>query len=894
MNGEIDKQMLDDFLVEADEHIVNLEQNLLEIEKTPENTDTIINEIFRSAHTIKGMSGMMGFMNLNSLTHKMENVLDKIRNKQLLPSHHIIDVLFSCLDSINAIMKSIKETQSEGNINIENLIKKLENILEGKFEEPKKEIEIRTEETKKKEEEKKEEEEETVDSLYQSEEALNSFKIEALEIIDKFTSDVEELGNDLENYSPEIINDIFRRMHTLKGLSAMFGFKKISKFAHQLENILETIKSKRLKLDNNVFEFLISCSDLFYALLSDVENKTNTVDLSNAYKIIEQITSTIINIKEKIYEIPDNLYKLLNNEDLNKLVAGYEKNKKLYKIKVMIKEEKIDVEAIKVFTDKLALFGEIILITPDFEAIPDIKDFKEEIYYLKLVVLLLSDDEIKVLKEIFGEDIDSIEEIKKRKIKKAKEPVSAKVEKEIVEKIKEDVKEKVIKGEVKEVKGEQQVEAKKDIAAQPIAASEKEKVSATVTKPASLSSNTIRVDIERLDKLMNLVGELVIDRMRLVQIINKLKVQFENELLISDLKGTTERMARVTNELREAIMQTRMVPIGNVFNKYPRVVRDLAKARGKIVNLEIYGETTELDKTIIEEISDLLIHLIRNAIDHGIEDAETRVKKGKKKEGKLVLNAFHEGNHIIIEVEDDGAGIDPEKIKKSAIKKGIMTEEELKKMSEKEIIQIIFRAGFSTAEKVTDLSGRGVGMDVVRENIKKLNGIIEIETEKDKGTKFIIKLPLTLAIINALLIKVGEQIFAIPLAQVIESVIVKPEEIKTIEEQEEVVILRDQVVLLIRLSEFFKIPIEKKEQKKIFIVIVGVAEERCGFIVDSLLGQQEIVIKSLDTEMINSKGIAGATILGEGNVVLILDVAALLNENKKRKEAMISSQAAMA
>jgi two-component system, chemotaxis family, sensor kinase CheA len=404
-----------------------------------------------------------------------------------------------------------------------------------------------------------------------------------------------------------------------------------------------------------------------------------------------------------------------------------------------------------------------------------------------------------------------------------------------------------------------------------------------------LASTTVRVDITRLDKLMKLVGELVIDRTRLYQLLHNLSEKYNNSDDFKNLNETTERMASITNELRESIMQVRMVPIGNVFKKFPRVVRDLAKASGKKIDIVMSGESTELDKTIVEVISDPLLHLIRNSIDHGIENIETRQKSGKKPTGILSLNAYHEGNHIIIEIGDDGAGLNAVKIKETAIKKGVATKEELEKMSENEINHLIFRAGFSTAEKVTDISGRGVGMDVVLSNLKKLNGIIEIESKSGQGTKFIVKLPLTLAIINALLVKVGEQIFAIPLAQVIESVIIKNSQIKTMEERDEVVVLREQVVTLVRLSKFFNVNTESSENSndKINVVIVGIADEKVGFIVDSLIGQQEIVIKSLDRDMIEVKGIAGATILGEGEVVLIIDIVSLIeetmNENRDRK-----------
>lgn len=897
MEDNLNNEMLQEFLVEADEHISSLEQNLLAIESNPSSSGDVINEIFRSAHTIKGMSGMMGFDSLNKLTHKMENVLDKLRNKTLLPSSFIIDTLFACLDSINAMIASIKKNNKDTGIQISELIKKLEDILEGKFEQKKSNVEVRKIEST--EPDKKDEENDVntykPDAIYQTPEIIASFKDETLDIIEKYSSDIQLL----ENFSTaqpdkEVLDSIFRSMHTLKGLAAMFGFDKISKFAHKLENVLESIKNRRLKIDDNIYEFLLSCTDLFYAMLKEVEEKTNIVDLTDSYNFINEILNNLKEEKSIYYDIPENIFKLLKNEDFNLIAKGYEEKNKLFLIKMHIQEEFIDSVTLKVTVDKLNLFGKVVGVFSDTDSVPELDKFNPDVYKAVFKILLLSSDNIEVIKEVFDKEIDEITELKRKKLK-IKEPKKIETSAPPTKNF------SILKSEISEIK-EKEIFSEEPVSTEEVSvensqskpenksevAEEHTQVKPPVIeKVSNITSTTVRVDIERLDRLMNLVGELVIDRTRLTQVIHKLILKNENELLVSDLRETTERMARITNELREAIMQTRMVPIGNVFNKYPRVVRDLSKSKGKQVNLEIFGETTELDKTIIEEIGDPMVHLIRNAIDHGIETPDERKKKGKKAAGILKLNAYHEGNHIIIEVEDDGAGIEADKIKKSALKKGIITQKEANNMKENEIINLIFQPGFSTAEVVTDISGRGVGLDVVKSNIKKLNGIIEIDTKIGRGTKFIIKLPLTLAIINALLIEVGTQIFAIPLAQVIESVIIKQEDIKTMEEREEVVVLREKVVTLLRLSNFFKIE-SKKQSKKIFVVIVGIAEERIGIIVDSLLGQQEIVIKSLNSELINAQGIAGATILGEGNVVLILDIASLIMENKKQKESHYS------
>ncbi len=381
---------------------------------------------------------------------------------------------------------------------------------------------------------------------------------------------------------------------------------------------------------------------------------------------------------------------------------------------------------------------------------------------------------------------------------------------------------------------------------------------------------TIRVDVSRLDALLNLVGELVLSRNRLSQLSNDLDSKFENEYLIEQLLETTSQIGMNTTELQLAVMKTRMIPIGKVFSKFPRMVRDLSRDSGKDIELVITGEETELDKSVVEEIGDPLIHLIRNSCDHGCETPEARLAKGKPEKGIVELKAYHEGNHIVIEIKDDGAGMDPEKLKSKAIEKGIMTQDEALNLTDEQAYAIIFRPGFSTTEKVTNISGRGVGMDVVRTNVEKLNGIITIKSEIDQGSTFYLKLPLTLAIIQALLVEVSEEVFAIPLASVVETVRVSIDEVHSFEGRE-VLKLRDRVLSLVRIDRTFGL--EEVDSNEVYVVIVGLAEKQLGFIVNNLIGQEEIVIKSLGEYITGNSGIAGATITGDGRVRLIIDVA---------------------
>lgn len=390
---------------------------------------------------------------------------------------------------------------------------------------------------------------------------------------------------------------------------------------------------------------------------------------------------------------------------------------------------------------------------------------------------------------------------------------------------------------------------------------------------ATQVEQTIRVDVSRLDSLVNLVGELVLSRNRLSQIAGELENKFENEYLVEQLLDVTSAIGMNTTELQLAIMKTRMIAIGKVFNKFPRVVRDIARDTGKEIDLIISGEETELDKQVIESIGDPLLHMIRNSCDHGVETPEVRVAKGKPRTGTVLLSAYHEGNHVVIEIKDDGAGMDPDKLKRKAIEKGVITLDEANNMDDKQAFGLIFKAGFSTAEKITNISGRGVGMDVVRNNIEKLNGIITIDSKINEGSTFFLKLPLTLAIIQALLVEVAGETFAIPLASVVETVRITNEEIHSFEGRE-VLKLRDRVLSLVRLDEAFAL--DELEQDEIYVVVVALAEKQLGFIVDKLIGQEEIVIKSLGEYLGGNPGIAGATITGDGRVRLILDVSGVI------------------
>ena len=393
---------------------------------------------------------------------------------------------------------------------------------------------------------------------------------------------------------------------------------------------------------------------------------------------------------------------------------------------------------------------------------------------------------------------------------------------------------------------------------------------------------TIRVEVKRLDHLMNLIGELVLGKNRLLKIYDDVEERYEGEKFLEELNQVVSQLSIITTDVQLAVMKTRMQPIAKVFNKFPRVIRDLSRELGKQIELEITGEETELDKSIVEEIGDPIMHMIRNSCDHGIEDPATRAASGKPEKGTVQLKAYNEGNHIVVEITDDGKGLDPNMLKAKAIEKNLITEREADQMTDKEAYALIFKPGFSTAAKITNVSGRGVGMDVVKTNIEKLNGIIEIDSELGKGSSFKLKIPLTLAIIQSLLVGTQEEFYAIPLASVLETVRVPIDDIYTIEGKN-VLRLRDEVLSLVRLSDVFGVKQVLESGDQTYVVVIGVAESKLGIIVDTLVGQEEIVIKSMGDYLQNIQGIAGATIRGDGRVTLIIDVGAMMDMAKEIK-----------
>ena len=508
--------------------------------------------------------------------------------------------------------------------------------------------------------------------------------------------------------------------------------------------------------------------------------------------------------------------------------------------------------------------------------------------------------------EAVSEGKDILEDVAKEEVEEEPEEVKE-PEKEDSEEDYSNMSDDEVEAEIERLLSEKKAEAKKKRAAKEEkpakkpakkpaqstkASSSKPTKSAAAAPPAkkqaSTLEQTIRVEVSRLDHLMNLIGELVLGKNRLLKIYDDVEERYEGEKFLEELNQVVSAISLVTTDLQIAVMKTRMLPIAKVFNKFPRMVRDLSRELGKGIELKISGEETELDKSIVEEIGDPLVHIIRNSCDHGVEMPDARLAAGKPETGTIKLKAYNEGNAIVIQIDDDGKGLDTDMLKNKSLEKGIITEKEADNMSDKEAFALIFKPGFSTAAQVTNVSGRGVGMDVVKTNIEKLNGIIDIDSEFGSGTSIKLKIPLTLAIIQALLVGVQEEYYAIPLASVVETVRISQEEIYTVESRS-VMRLREEVLSLVHIGDIFEVERILDSSEYAYVVVLGLGAQKLGLIVDSLVGQEEIVIKSLGDYLKGIEGIAGATIRGDGGVTLIVDVVALMQMAKGVK-ATVSTQ----
>ncbi|KJR43147.1 signal transducing histidine kinase, homodimeric domain protein [Candidatus Magnetoovum chiemensis] len=634
------------------------------------------------------------------------------------------------------------------------------------------------------------------------EEIVSDFLIETTEIIQDLDQKFIELEGDRQNQ--DLVNDIFRSVHTVKGASGFLGFNQMVSLTHAAENVLKRIKENTLELNPVIMDAIFETIDMMKILLEHIKSKDGAE---------EDLTGLIAKLKN-IYESSTAAAQASAQEEPKEAAAA-------------VMDDDAALAALMEMDSGTSMVGS----TP----IPEGKQVKP------LGEILI--EEGKITKEDVEESLQ----------------------------IQGIIKESIETGEVPKIG--QILESRDKISNEDIKKAASKQAPATEREKPQQVEQTIRVDVERLDNVLNLVGELVLNRNRLMRIGSQLEIKFPDNHDITNLVDANASINVITTDLQLAVMKTRMQPIKKVFNRFPRMVRDLARNMQKDVELKLVGEDTELDKSIIEEIGDPLVHLIRNSVDHGVEEPAERENRGKPRRGTVILSASQEGNNIVLAIEDDGKGIDVDRLKEKVLEKELASPEELERMSEKELLDFIFMPGFSTAKQVTDVSGRGVGMDVVKTNISRLNGTIHIETEPNVGTKFFIKLPLTLAIIQALVVGVGEEVYAIPLSSVVETVRLNKGELKTVRGQE-TVLLRHEVVPIHRLArKFFINAPSATSSDKMYMVVIVVGEKKFGIMVDKLFGQEEIVIKSIEGYSNSAEGIAGATITGDGKVVLILDPA---------------------
>ncbi len=655
-------------------------------------------------------------------------------------------------------------------------------------------------------------------------EIMEDFLIEAFEMNEQLDQDLVELEHNPEDL--DLLNRIFRVAHTIKGSSSFLNLNILTHLTHNMEDVLNRARKGEIKITPDIMDVVLRSIDLMKTLLvtirdtgSDTNNgKENEIE--EAVKQLQAITSqNLEGAKEGTKEAP----KKENQEEAKKEnIKENQENKA------------------KAPTAENSASDNPLADEPDL----DYTNMSAEEVEAEIERLLNK-----------RQEADKERRAQKKQEAKPKQEVAPKTETSKTE-------------TPKAPKTETKTKAKAD--------TEENKA------PSIGVEQTVRVDVRRLDHLMNLIGELVLGKNRLIRIYGDVEERYDGEKFLEELNQVVSSISAVTTDLQLAVMKTRMQPVGKVFNKFPRMVRDLSRELGKSIELIIEGEETELDKSIVEEIGDPLIHIIRNSCDHGIEPLEERRRLNKPETGKVQLSAYNEGNHIVIKISDDGKGLDPVMLKEKAVEKGVISERDAEGMSDREAFNLIFKPGFSTAKVVSNVSGRGVGMDVVKTNIEKLNGIIEIDSEVGVGTTQKLKIPLTLAIIQALLVGVQEEYYAIPLSSVLETVRISQDEIYTVDGKS-VLRLRDEVLSLVRLSDIFKVDAILESNSDVYVVIIGLADQKIGVIVDYLIGQEEVVIKSLGYYLKNTRGIAGATVRGDGKITLIVDVGAMMDMAKSIK-----------
>lgn len=687
---------------------------------------------------------------------------------------------------------------------------------------------------------------------------LSMFIDESKEHLQSLNENLLSLESNPQDIS--IVHNIFRSAHTLKGMSATMGFEDIASLTHEMENVLDMVRNSKIEMDSFIFDCIFKSLDSLESMVEDIiQGGTGKADVTSIvvslrsivtgeYKIAQAPSGPTAAkaVKESVkgIEVDEFQFSILQQS----IEAGF----LVFYIKVSVNENCVlkAARAYMVF-DALERMGEIVKATPSVQEIEQEKfDRSFSLYFISKVDQASLEKEILNVSEIESAVIITVDSESLTELSRPQSEVEA---------------------------GRQEIAAAVAAIAPPVlvvpeAPAPKTAEPAAAAKPAAggapVANRTIRVDIERLDALMNLFSELLIDRVRLEQLASEVKR--------NDLTETVEHMSRVSSDLQNIVLKLRMVPVDSVFNRFPRMIRDLAKSLDKKVDLIITGAETELDRTVIDEIGDPLVHLLRNAVDHGIEPISDRIAAGKSEHGTIQLRAFHSGNHVFIEIEEDGRGIYREKVLKTALKNGLVTAEQAAKLTDKEVYNLLFASGFSTAEKISDISGRGVGLDVVKTKIQTLGGHVQVDSKPGFGSKFSVQLPLTLSIISAMLVRLGSEKYAIPLSSIVETSAIQRKQIRNIHGNK-MIDYRNSVIPLVSLSTLFEVPDYNEDlEEETEIVVVRKGDKQVALMVDEFIGQQEIVLKTLGKYLTGLFAISGATILGDGQVALIIDPNALI------------------
>ncbi len=936
----LDPELITDFIIESKEHLETIEPNLLELEKAPDNLN-LLNEIFRPMHSLKGASGFLGLNRINLLAHRSENILDELRKGTMVVTSEIMDVILASTDALRQMIDNLEATNSEGDVVIEHIIAQIDALMAGQTvpplgsaspsepapaspeipaeaveEHPKEDaVSSRTAASIPSQEPVRSERngmstvdwiemlprKDTVTLTSFGEGHLKDFIDEARENTENLNSGLLELErNPGEN--KELVNDLFRYFHNLKGNSGIIDYKELNGLTHEAETLLNRARQGELAVTHELVDLLLVVVDVMDALIGVIDPASGSASPFDAGELLAQLQQAVaggpIALPPSLRSVPESS-PAPEAEPLQ--AAGADRNEDdLDMFRTAVRQQQAIIKEALSVLDKDssqkekqdALYRCLVAIqnSAAFMGFDQLKIYAERTAGL-VDQARKSDMDFSLMLDLLRQEISIIDDMVESVLKTpapeaasaAPEPPAAPeapvVHKEPAAPAPPAPKEPVAPA-VPAPAAPAPVAAKR-VAPSPAPAAQAapaqpRPASASAAAPANKSaSSSIRVDHEKLDHLMNLIGELLINRNRYAMIAKTLETspaaQVDVAQVAQDISETTYAMARVSDELQDTIMKVRMVPVSSVFSRFPRLVRDLSRKSGKEVELILEGEETELDKSVVEVINDPLMHLIRNSVDHGIESAEARIAAGKPELGKVWLRAYHKGNSVAIEIEDDGKGIDPEKMREVAVRKGIITPEEAKNLDDREAIDLIFAPGFSSAEKITDISGRGVGMDVVRTNIKNLKGSVSTSSRLGKGTRFTLSLPLTLAIIEALMIKMGEQVYAIPLDAV--ATTTKLESVRLTDVKgRKAVTMRGEVLGIVDLGELLNLHPHQQELPEVLsVVIIQDNDRRLGLVVDHLLDRQEIVIKSLGTYLSDVRGLSGASIMGDGSVVLILD-----------------------